>query len=170
MDQPPRGRKFTPRMPPPDPKVGRWFEAWNSSLCAIFYAQLGKPDGLEMDEFMIKYDVNPYGESNARMEGFGLGQADMLASRNRLEAGQQSTDAQLDAQHAWHMEHGERGGPPMSTHVASAEVAQPHDEVVQSKRQRVDHPEPPREADARPLVFEQGVWFRRSNPAADSLQ
>ena len=131
----------------------------------------GKPDGLEMDEFMIKYDVNPYGEPNARMEGFGLGQADMLASRNRLEAGQQSTNAQLDAQHAWHMEHGARGGPPMSTHVASAEVTQPHDEVVQTKRQRVDHPEPPRAAaDARPLVFEQGVWFRRSNPAADSLE
>ena len=68
------------------------------------------------------------------------------------------------------MEHGERGGPPTTTHVASAEVAQPHDEVVRSKRQRVDHPEPLRAADARPLVFEQGVWFRRSNPAADSLE
>ena len=87
-------------MPPPDPKVMRWFEAWNSTLCAIFYAQLGKPDSLEMDEFMLKYNLDPYGESDARMEGFGLGQADMLASRNRLEAGEQSTDAQLDAQHA----------------------------------------------------------------------
>ena len=155
-------------MPPPDPKVGRWLEAWNSTLCAIFYAQLGKPDSLEMDEFMLKYNLDPYGESDARMEGFGLGQADMLASRNRLEAGQQSTDAQLDAQHAWHVEHGGHGGPPMSTHVASAQVAQ-IDEVVQPKRQRNDHPVPQRADDAMPLVFEQGVWFRRSKQADDSI-
>ena len=100
-------------------------------------------------------------ESEARMAGFGLGQADMIASRNRLEAGQESTNAQLDAQHAWHVEHGGHGGPPMSTHVASAQVAQV-DEVVQPKRQRNDHPVPQSVDDAMPLVFEQGVWFRRS--------
>ena len=66
-------------MPPPDPKVMRWFEAWNSTLCAIFYAQLGKADGLEMDEFMLKYNVDPfgendhpYGESETRMAGLVL--------------------------------------------------------------------------------------------------
>ena len=170
------GWKFTPRMPPPDPKVMRWFEAWNSTLCAIFYAQLGKADGLEMDEFMLKYNVDPYGEndhpfgeSEARMAGFGLGQADMLASRDRLQAGQQSTDAQLDAQHAWHIEHGGHGGPPMSTHVASAQLAQV-DEVVQPKRQRNDYTDAQRAADVMPLVFEQGVWFRRSRPATDSIE
>ena len=116
------GWKFTPRMPPPDPKVMRWFQAWNSTLCAIFYAQLGKADGLEMDDFMMKYNIDPYGEndhpygeSDASMAGFGLGQADMLASRNRWEAGQQSTTAQLDAQHSWHVEHGGHGA--RATHV-----------------------------------------------------
>ena len=129
-----------------------------------------------MDESMLKYNVDPYGEndhpygeSEARMAGFGLGQADMLASRNRLEAGQESTNAQLDAQHAWHIEHGGHGGPPMSTHVASAQVAEV-DEVVQPKRQRCELPDPQHAADVTPLVFEQGVWFRRSKAAADYIE
>ena len=93
----------------------------------------------------------------------------MLASRNRLEAGQESTNAQLDAQHAWHIEHGGHGGPPMSTHVASAQVAEV-DEVVQPKRQRRELPDPQHAADVTPLVFEQGVWFRRSKAAADYIE
>ena len=163
------GRKFTPRMPPPDPKVLWWFQAWNSSLCAIFYAQLGKPDGLELDEFMFKYNIDPYGanahpcsESDGAMAGFGLSQADMLASRARLEVGQESTDAQLDAQHAWHMEHGEHGGPPVSTHVASAQLVQ-LDEVVPPKRQR--HAVPDQQGE----LSSQGVWFRRSWVSSDDF-
>lgn len=134
MDQPTRGWKFTPRIPQPDPKVGWWFRAVNSTLYHIFYAQLGQPDDMEMEEFMLKYDLDPYGESTARMEGMGLGQAGMLASRNRRAAGQESTDAQMDAQYAFHIDHGGHGGPAMLPAVASAQLAEV-EEVVQPKRQ-----------------------------------
>ena len=127
------------------------------------YAQLGKADGLEMDEFMLKYNIDPYGanahpcgESDATMAGFGLSQADMLASRNRLEVGQESTDACTVGRSA-RVAHGAWWAwrrPPMSTHVASAQLAQV-DEVVQPKRQRHAVPDPHGE------LSSQGVWFRR---------
>ena len=101
---------------------------------------------------MLKHNLDPYGESTARMEGFGLGQAGMVASRNRLEAGRQDTNPQLDA----YFEHGGHGGLPIFPAVASAQLAQV-DEVVQPKRQRDDHPVPQRADDVMPLVFEQGV-------------
>ena len=44
------------------------------------------------------------------------------------------------------------------------------DEVVQPKRQRNDYAVAQRAADVMPLVFEQGVWFRRSKPATDSIE
>ena len=71
----------------------------------------------------------------ARMERMWLGQADMQASRTRLAARQESTDAQLDAQYAYHIEHGGHGGPAMHPAVASAQMVEV-EEVVQPKRQR----------------------------------
>jgi hypothetical protein len=53
--------------------------------------------------------------------------------------------------------------------VVSAQLAQV-DEVVQPKRQRNKHPAPQGVADVMPLVFEQGVWFRRSKQATDSIE
>ena len=57
----------------------------------------------------------------------------------------------------------------MSTHVASAQVAEV-DEVVQPKRQRSELPDPQHAANVTPLVFEQGVWFRRSKASADYIE
>ena len=46
-------------------------------LSHMFYAQLGKADGLEMEEFIMKHILDPYGESTARM-GRGLVSARLI--------------------------------------------------------------------------------------------
>ena len=107
----------------------------NSTLYNMFLAQLGRADDKDMEEFMAKYNLDPYGETSARMDGMGLGQSEMLASRERWAAGQESTDAQMDAQYAFHIKHGWHGRPAMLPTVASAPMDVTQEEM-QPKRKK----------------------------------
>ena len=90
MDRPSQGVKYTPRIRPPDPEVWWWPRAVNSTLYNMFLAQLGRADDKDMEEFMAKYNLDPYGETSARRDGMGLGQSEMLASSDLGANGQAS--------------------------------------------------------------------------------